>query len=81
MCPLNSASCIRSCFPGVRDQISWSLVHPLNLPPRAAIIDAIQPQGYGLASQVMPSLLAGLEDCDLRGVYGLAASDQRRQRR
>ena len=29
---------LRSCFPGVRDQVSWTLVHPLNLPPRAANI-------------------------------------------
>ena len=29
---------LRSCFPGVRDRVAWSLVHPLNLPPRAANI-------------------------------------------
>ena len=29
---------LRSCFPGVRDQVAWSLVHPLSLPPRAANI-------------------------------------------
>lgn len=33
-------SYLRSCFSHIRDNVAWSLLHPVNLPPRAAGIQS-----------------------------------------